>query len=140
MTASRGKELCSRPLAIGSRGRSMRRLTGECGGLRERGSRVGRERRESGFMLLPCILRADIGRPLRAAVIVVSTVCGALTFGCPDGAQADAARASIFLGPIADHFLDTTGALTIADVAAEANGAKFTIADGRVANYGYRAG
>jgi signal transduction histidine kinase len=45
---------------------------------------------------------------------------------------------SIFLAPIADHFLDRSGAKTIEAVAAEADGVKFRRADGRVPNYGVR--
>ena len=51
--------------------------------------------------------------------------------------EAQPARGSLFLGPIADHLLDRSGALAIADAVAE-RGAKFTPADNHVANYGPR--
>jgi signal transduction histidine kinase len=77
------------------------------------------------------------GRPWRralvSALLALSLVCGA---GAAMPAQAQPLRDSLFLGPSADHFLDTTGKLGIEAIAAQADGARFTPANGRVANYG----
>lgn len=42
------------------------------------------------------------------------------------------------LGPRADHFLDRTGKLTITDLTSESGSARFTVANGKSANYGPR--
>ena len=46
----------------------------------------------------------------------------------------------VFLAPTADHFLDPSSALGIEAVAAERDGVKFVLADGRVPNYGVQRG
>ena len=77
---------------------------------------------------------------MRWAIAVGFAFVGA-TLLSSQGSAADEPRAesgSLFLGPIADHLLDRSGAIGIADVVAERNGATFTPADQRVANYGPR--
>jgi signal transduction histidine kinase len=72
-------------------------------------------------------------RALAGALLAFLSVSGA---DAAMPAQAQPLRDSLFLGPGVDHLLDTTGKLGIEAIAAQADGARFTPANGRVANYG----
>jgi PAS domain S-box-containing protein len=80
------------------------------------------------------------GSRRRGIAAVVTALVGAALLASQAWAADDRepVSGSLFLGPIADHLLDRSGALEIVDAVAERNGAKFTPAAGRVANYGPR--